>query len=92
MQKHLEIIKAKTTGETSFRHHPESQHLGSLMGRGTYKNWTRDIATRRGPTQQFVACDSSSTSHSLWSLTVPHICSDAFLFCINFATVPTLGR
>ena len=73
MQKHLKIIKAETTGETSFRHHPESLHLGSLTGRVTYKNWTRDIAARRGLTQQFVACNSSSTSHSLWSLTVPHI-------------------
>ena len=61
MQKHQEIIKAETTGETSFRHHPKSQHLGSLMGRVTYKNWTTDVVTRRGLTQQFVACDSSNT-------------------------------
>lgn len=73
MQKHQEIIKTETTGETSFCHHPKSWHLGSLMGRVTYKNWTKDIATRRGLTQQFVACDSSNTCKTfLWPLTVPH--------------------
>ena len=61
MQKHQDIIKAETTDKTSFRHHPKGQHLGSVMGRVTDKNWTTDIATRRGLTQRFVACDSSNT-------------------------------